>query len=181
MKSKCVLFTISGALLSIVLCGQMAMAQCQSTSPNCVDVELGTTGQAPSVNPPTVRFRKSVGGASSKFSFGLKDSPGSQGTVYVIFKCQDYDAQPFDCRTPAVHASGNATWALKLTPNGVTPAVSLGPLDKCTTECGGMTDESNYEECVQQFCRYPYMVMEIQGNSASPNPPMDPDVVIDPK
>lgn len=150
---------------------QQAVARgCDKTDSKCVEVEFpGDTGR-PKVPKEPLRVSKSKG----KFAFGFK--PSEFNNAYVIFKCQDETSYPHDCRTPIK----NGDWVVKLTGgngNGKAKDIEINDtLERCDL-CTDVDDPENREECLQNACQYPYMIVDENGK----RPPLDPMVIIDPK
>lgn len=171
----------AGAIAVLAVPTYAAGQPCQGES-HCVEVTLEGKDGRPSVHPPVMRLpKKDESNDANSFAFAFEASNNRTGLV--IFKCQDERPESLDCRTPAaLQGSGEPTWAIKLTGSGKVSGRyqvndDLGICDKCDSYPSQSVD---YEECVQRYCRFPYMVLEMSGNSAD-NPPLDPDIIIDPR
>lgn len=171
--SKVLTLAILGA--AILLLGGMEKAGaigCGNANAKCVELDFPGTTDRPSVNKKTLYVHKVNDG---KFAFGFDKSKISN--AYIIFKCQDEETLPNDCRTPLK----NGKWAVRLKGGGSTgpktETVEINStLPRCDL-CKEVDDKEDYETCVRNACRYPYMILDMNGQ----RPPLDPDVIIEPK
>ncbi len=167
---------VSAVMMSAIGGVQESFAQgCSGASGECVEVEFPGAKERPKVDKDILRInKKDSSGDKNKFSFGTQSSAGDN--ALIIFKCQNESVQPHDCRTPAVSPSGDEVWVLKLTTGGVAAARVNDTLELCDA-CEEKSNAVDYEECVMKYCRYPYMVVDKKGE----RPPLDPDVIVDPR
>lgn len=148
---------------------------CKDVAAECVEVEFPGSKGRPKVDKDVLRLKKQgSSGDPNKFAFGTRSSDGDN--ALVIFKCQDEEASPPDCRTPAVHQNGNEKWVLQMNAAGSAAVTINGTLELCDS-CEEKSNTVDYEECVKKYCRYPYMIVDRRGE----RPPLDPDVIIDPR
>lgn len=176
--------TVSMGCLALLASGfsQAQSNGCPASSDNCVQVTIPSDkSKRPEVSNPVLKVGKKTGTDKTEFSFGL----GSvSGVYYVIFKCQDDEPLTLDCRTPAVNkGTGNPAWVIKLTPGGAKSVEVAGSLEYCDT-CAAKDGSGSYEyneiefkQCMENYCTYPYMVVDDQGE----RPPLDPVVIVDPR
>lgn len=163
---------IGAAVLLLGGVKEVEASGCNNASAKCVEVEFPTGKGRPKVDNKEQRVHKTQDG---KISFGFDQ--GAIQKAYIVFKCQDEETQPNDCRTPLK----GGKWVVKLqgggSPGGKAETVEINStLERCDL-CANVDDNDDYEECVQNACRYPYMILDTEGN----RPPLDPDVIVDPK
>lgn len=180
--SVLVIFSI-GSMLGLSPSANADCASAPNPPPKCVDISFPEKGKPASGPPEVLHVMKQDG----EFGFALGE--GATPNVYVIFKCQNYDPDPkkFDCRSPAKIASGAntfSTWTIKLTPGQLRRVGIRSDLEACDACTDMATGSAAQETCIQSFCRYPYMVVDATvptpGNP-SEYPPLDPDIIIDPR
>lgn len=159
--------------VGILLFGGMDRAianGCGSANAKCVELGFSGATDRPKVNQKSLRVHKVNDG---EFAFGFDKSEFNK--AYIIFKCQDEETLPNDCRTPLA----NGKWVVELQGGG-----SAGPkkksvrinntLPRCDL-CREVDGDKEYEKCINNACRYPYMVVDMKGQ----RPPLDPDVIIE--
>lgn len=173
---KVIVCAAAAAALSVFGSVQDSAAEgCEEDSTECVEVEFPGSKGRPKVDKDVLRLKKQdANGNPNKFAFGTGYSDGDN--ALVIFKCQDEEASPPDCRTPAVHRSGNEKWVLQMKAANSAAVTINDTLELCDS-CKEKTNTVDYEECVKKYCRYPYMIVDRKGE----RPPLDPDVIVDPR
>lgn len=157
----------------------LAEAQPCSGQANCVALDFPAEGQ-PEAKPPVIRVSKEdAGGQPGKFMFASDSVTGR--TAWVIFKCQDEAAGI--CRTPAVTDDANQSevWAFKVAGNSANNRFRVRQdLDLCDVCSSHEKGADAYEQCLSNYCRYPYMVVDLTGGHGS-HPPLDPAIIIEPQ
>lgn len=166
----------AAAVLSIFSGVQDSAARgCDNASAECVEVEFPGSNGRPKVDKDVLRLKKKdSNGNPNRFAFGTPSSDGDN--ALIIFKCQDEQASPPDCRTPAVHQNGNEKWVLQMKAADSAAVTINDTLELCDS-CEEKTNVVDYEECIKKYCRYPYMIVDRKGE----RPPLDPDVIVDPR